>query len=129
MQIKTPSPLTSTSIATTTESTNSPVAISISAHHQSGKVLINLTPPKQPTSSINGSSERRAPLDVCCVIDVSGSMGSEAPIPGDPATGSQLEKTGLTVLDIVKHSLRTIITTMKDGEQNSLGLYSASPSV
>jgi hypothetical protein len=102
------------------EPADSSVAISLSADPDSQKVLINLIPPKQPTNSIDDSPAHRAPLDICCVIDVSGSMGSEAPIPGDPATGVQLERTGLTVLDVVKHSLRTIIATMKEGKLANL---------
>jgi hypothetical protein len=42
-------------------------------------------------------------------------MGSDAPIPGDTAEGGQAERTGLSVLDVVKHSLKTIIATMQEG--------------
>ena len=43
-------------------------------------------------------------------------MGSEASIPADPATGKPAESNGLSVLDVVKHSLRTIVTTMQEGD-------------
>ena len=118
MQITT-SATSISSLHTFVESIDS-VAISLSADHESRTVLITVTPPKQPVSSINDSHSQRAPLDICCVIDVSGSMGFDAPIPGVPAAGGQVESTGLSVLDVVKHSLRTIISTMKDGKHNQL---------
>ncbi|KAF7983162.1 hypothetical protein HWV62_23388 [Athelia sp. TMB] len=88
-------------IAVDASESNSPVGISLSVDHKSSKVLVTLTPP---------AAAPRAPMDICCVIDVSGSMGSEAPVPGD---GGVKEHTGLSVLDVVKHSLKTIIATMK----------------
>jgi hypothetical protein len=103
-------------MSTSEEATDPSVAISLSADPESNKLLITLTPPKQPISLYHSSTTNRATLNICCVIDVSGSMGSEAPIPGDPAKGEQVERTGLSVLDVVKHSLRTIIATMKEGK-------------
>lgn len=99
----------------------SPLGISLSPDPTSKRLLVTLTPPKSPQNvSDKAKSDvpaKRAPLDICCVIDTSGSMGSEAPIPGDPAQGSKAESTGLSVLDVVKHSLRTIIATMKKGKR------------
>jgi Mg-chelatase subunit ChlD len=105
----------------TLEPANPSVAISLSADPESHILLINLTPPHQP--------EKRAPFDICCVIDVSGSMGSDAPIPGDLAKGIQAESTGLSVLDLVKHSLRTIIATMKEDDRIALVTFSDSAQV
>lgn len=84
------------------------LTLSLTPDRQTNKLLITLTPPAVPPNV----THTRAPLDICCVIDVSGSMDSEAPAPGD--AGSR-ESTGLSVLDIVRHSLKTIITTMKEG--------------
>ena len=121
MQIITPTTTISStstlSASTFVEPTDPSVGISISADHESHEVLISLTPPKQPISSSDYTAQR-ASLDICCVIDVSGSMSSEAPIQGDPTTGGQLEKTGLSVLDVVKHSIRTIMATMKEGKHD-----------
>lgn len=78
----------------------------MSSDPQSRRVLVTLTPPNTPRD------QKRAPLDICCVIDVSGSMGSDAPVPGEAGAA---ESTGLSVLDVVKHALRTIIATMQDG--------------
>jgi hypothetical protein len=110
------SPISIPSVSASVEPTDPSVAIALSADPESNKLLITLIPPKQPTSLYHGSTTNRAALNICCVIDVSGSMGSEAPIPGDPAKSGQVERTGLSVLDVVKHSLRTIIATMKEGK-------------
>jgi hypothetical protein len=118
MEIKIPVPISSTPMSV--EPSNSLVDISLSANPQSHRLLISLIPPKQPTRLVNDS--KRAPLDICCVIDVSESMSSDAPIPGDPGTGGKAEATGLTVLDVVKHSLRTIIATMKDGKSDQFAI-------
>lgn len=99
-----------------TTNTDPSVVVSISSHPYTNDVLVTLTPPSIPV-------EKRAPLDICCVIDVSGSMGSEAPIPGDPAHGNEAESTGLSVLDVVKHSLRTIIATMQPGKSLVAHIY------
>ena len=47
---------------------------------------------------------RRTPVDLVCVVDISGSMGSDATVN----TGTSTESSGLTVLDIVKHALNTM---------------------
>ena len=53
--------------------------------------------------------EKRPPIDLCCVIDVSGSMGSTATIKN--ANGAT-ESNGLTVLDIVKHGVKTMMEVL-----------------
>ena len=114
MQIRpsTPNSIASSQTAAFDDDT---VTISLSSDHETKGVLITLTPPSKPAISEKNAG-RRAPLDICCVIDVSGSMSSGAPIPADPATGKPAESNGLSVLDVVKHSLRTIVTTMQEGE-------------
>ncbi|KAF7973236.1 hypothetical protein HWV62_15735 [Athelia sp. TMB] len=112
----TPSIADSDWTAVDTSDSESPVGISLSADHKSSKVLVTLTPP---------AAAPRAPMDICCVIDVSGSMGTEAPVPGD---GGEKERTGLSVLDVVKHSLKTIIATMKSNRASiAAGLTQMTP--
>ncbi|EGR28365.1 von willebrand factor type a domain protein [Ichthyophthirius multifiliis] len=53
-------------------------------------------------------------FDICCVIDVSGSMNDEARIQGDT------ESAGLSVLDIVKHSVKTIIVNLRPEDRLSI---------
>jgi hypothetical protein len=100
--------------------TDETLAVSLSSDPESKAVLITVTPP--PTLG-KSSVGRRAPLDICCVIDVSGSMSSKASIPADPATGKPAESNGLSVLDVVKHSLRTIVTTMQEGDHDGKHLF------
>lgn len=75
-------------------------------------VMVRLTPPE---------GTGRVPSDVCCIVDISGSMGVEALLKtesGD-STGH-----GLSVLDIVKHALKTIIMNMTDVDRLALVVYS-----
>jgi hypothetical protein len=92
------------------------VTVSLSSDPQTKEVLVSVAPPSKP-ESFKDKTSGRAPLDICCVIDVSGSMSSEASIPADPVTGKPAESNGLSVLDVVKHSLRTIVSTMQPGKQ------------
>ena len=48
----------------------------------------------------------KAPLDIICVVDVSYSMSSIASIPGE------VEQSNLTILDLVKHSIKTTIKSL-----------------
>ncbi|KAJ3085923.1 hypothetical protein HK102_013684, partial [Quaeritorhiza haematococci] len=66
---------------------------------------------------------RRSQLDVCCVIDISGSMGEEVVIK--TAEGS-VERDGLSILDIVKHAVKTIIHTLNPTDRLALVSFSNS---
>lgn len=63
-------------------------------------VMVELLPPE-------GTS--RTPSDFCCVVDISGSMGAEALLQSE--TG-EMAGHGLSVLDVVKHALKTIIKNL-----------------
>lgn len=58
--------------------------------------------------------------DICCVIDVSGSMGTEAVIK----TSLGEEGFNLSLLDIVKHAVKTIIRSLKEYDRLALVTYS-----
>ena len=62
--------------------------------------------------------DSRVPVDVICVVDVSGSMGTEAK--------SGEESHGLSLLDIVKHAVRVVIGLLGDGDRLALVTYSNS---
>jgi len=64
----------------------------------------------------------RTPSDICCVLDTSGSMGSEAKILG--ASGTE-ESHGLSLLDIAKHGLRTIIKTCSSADRLTIVTFNA----
>jgi Mg-chelatase subunit ChlD len=64
-------------------------------------------------------SDVRASVDVVLVVDVSGSMSSEATIQ----TGqNSREQHGLSLLDVVKHACRTVAASL--GENDRLGVVS-----
>ena len=65
---------------------------------------------------------QRTPSDVCCVVDVSGSMGAEATMQN--ADGG-LEAHGLSLLDVVKHAVTTIISILEPTDRLSLVAYSS----
>jgi len=77
------------------------------------QVLLKVNPPNTP---------ERLPADVCVVVDVSGSMQQEATIKTGIARES--EAPPLSVLDIVKHALKTLIHTMRAGDHLGIVAYS-----
>lgn len=72
-------------------------------------------------SACSPDSMVRPPVDVCLVVDVSGSMGSSAVIKTDAQAAGD-ESHGLSVLDVVKHMMRTV--TQMLGEQDRLSIVS-----
>ena len=76
------------------------------------QVLTTITPPE---------GTQRTPLDICCVVDVSGSMDTEATMQN---SSGQTESHGLSILDIVKHAVLTIIKALLPSDRFSLVVYS-----
>lgn len=64
---------------------------------------------------------KRTPSDICCVVDVSGSMGSEAMLKTE---AGDMSGHGLSVLDVVKHGLNTIIHNLEENDRLALVAYS-----
>ncbi|KAL7951574.1 hint domain-containing protein [Trichoderma barbatum] len=89
---------------------SSPVDLQLHRIPSKDALLVKIQPPKEPSKPIS-----HVACDVVLVIDVSGSMCSAAPVPGE---GS--EETGLSVLDLTKHAAFTIIETMD--ERDRLGI-------
>jgi len=71
-------------------------------------VVVNVHMPDEQT---------RVPMDVCCVIDISGSMGQLATPANDESSAAQ---GGLSVLDIVKHAVKAVICILEDCDRMSL---------
>ncbi|KAM0351863.1 hypothetical protein ACHAPU_002376 [Fusarium lateritium] len=82
--------------------------------HRSG-LLVNIQPPKEPSVKIP-----HVPCDIVLVIDVSGSMGAAAPVPGEDG-----ESNGLSVLDLTKHAARTIIESMNENDRLSIVTFAS----
>lgn len=77
-------------------------------------VILKVQPPKGPANQ----KLSHVPCDIALVIDVSGSMGADAPVPGEG------ESTGLSVLDLVKHACRTILSTMTAEDRLAIVTFS-----
>lgn len=60
--------------------------------------------------------ENRKPVDICCVVDISGSMGTTATYEEEGA----VKDDGLSILDIVKHAVKTVMHTLKDEDRLAL---------
>lgn len=86
----------------------------------SSALIASVQPPLQPRDAAN---THHVPCDIVLVIDVSGSMGADAPAPG-AADG---ENTGLSVLDVVRHAALTIVETLD--ERDRLGIVTFASSV
>ncbi|KAF2395996.1 hypothetical protein EJ06DRAFT_517193 [Trichodelitschia bisporula] len=83
---------------------------------QSG-VLVRITPPRAPSSPLN-----HVPCDIVLSIDVSGSMSKAAEIP--TAKGEDVERTGLTILDVTRHAAQTIIETLDANDRLGIVVFS-----
>lgn len=90
---------------------------SIGAAKDEALVLATLQPSK-------GAEPRFC--DLCCVVDVSGSMGTEATAMNDKGTR---EAHGLSLLDVVKHAVKTIINILRPEDRLSLVSYSTTANV
>lgn len=61
-----------------------------------------------------------------CVVDISGSMGAEASVKTD--SGKE-EKHGLSLLDIVKHAVKTVVHTLQPTDRFALVVFSTTARV
>ncbi|KUI69456.1 hypothetical protein VM1G_04919 [Cytospora mali] len=102
---------------TETQETSSPSAdatVNIQPLPDKNGVIVTVQPPKVPAND----KLSHVPCDIALVIDVSGSMGDDAPVPGEG------ERTGLSVLDLVKHACRTIMSTMTAEDRLAIVTFS-----
>lgn len=81
-------------------------------------MIAKIQPPYMPLNT----KIAHVPCDIVLVIDVSGSMGLNAPLPDN--SGKKTENFGLSVLDLVKHAAKTILSTL-DG-RDRLGIVTFS---
>ena len=62
-------------------------------------------------------TQTRGPMDIACVIDTSGSMNTAA--TREDENGNVISD-GLSILDVVKHAVKTVIHTLEDGDRLTL---------
>ena len=72
------------------------------------------------------NSDTRAPIHVCLVIDVSGSMATEATMKG---ADGQVESHGFSLLDIVKQAAHAVRVTLTDIDTLSIVKYSSNAEI
>jgi len=79
-------------------------------------VFVSVQPPDAPDTG------KPLPCDITCIIDTSGSMGREATI--QDAAGNT-ERHGLSLLDVAKHGVRTVINTLHATDRLCLVSFSS----
>ncbi|KAK1573544.1 von Willebrand factor type A domain-containing protein [Colletotrichum navitas] len=85
-------------------------------------LIAKVTPPTQPSKPTV-----HVPCDIVLIIDVSGSMGCNAPVPANP--GEKTENYGLSVLDLVKHAARTVLETLNEGDRLGIVTFASKAKV
>ncbi|OAA56319.1 von willebrand factor type a domain containing protein [Niveomyces insectorum RCEF 264] len=122
----------------------SPVGLTIHRLPTDDGVIIKATPPTEPDGGVvtvpastpadgttasggGGAKTKHVPCDIVLVIDVSGSMGVDAPVPA--VEGEAAEENGFSVLDLVKHAARTILETLDTGDRIGLVQFATAASV
>jgi hypothetical protein len=87
----------------------------------SSSLLVKIRPPPPPANTSRLAPH--TPCDVVLVVDVSGSMAAEANVPGEA------ERTGLSVLDLVKHAAKTILESMDSRDRLGIVTFGARSTV
>jgi len=55
--------------------------LTVSGEGGNSSALVTIHPPSQPGDA--GTPPQRAPVDLCCVVDISGSMADDAAVPSE----------------------------------------------
>ncbi|OJD13212.1 hypothetical protein AJ78_06304 [Emergomyces pasteurianus Ep9510] len=116
-----PHPGTSTTIVG--ELNPNEVGVQLHPLPDTNSLILSVHPPLQPEKGI-----RHVPCDIVLCIDVSYSMQSGAPLPTTDESGKP-EETGLSVLDLTKHSARTIIETLNENDRLGVVVFSTEAEV
>ncbi|KAI9141026.1 hint-domain-containing protein [Paraphysoderma sedebokerense] len=97
-----------------------PISLRLSCHEineEERLVKVSVLPP---------DSKAPVPVSICAVVDISGSMGTEATIRGE---SGDKETYGLSVLDVVKHALKTVVVSLREVDKMALVTFSDSAEV
>lgn len=92
--------------------------LEINSIESKSSFLVSFHPPARPPGQID-----HVPCDIVLVIDVSGSMAELAPFP-DVDDEQERANAGLTVLDLVRHLCRAIISTLNKHDRLALITFS-----
>jgi len=68
----------------------------------------------------------RAPVDVCCVVDVSASMRAKATREDE---NGELVDDGLTILNLVQHAIKTVMCTLTENDRLSIVAFNGKASI
>eukprot|EP00800_Vazella_pourtalesii_P003159 TRINITY_DN1319_c1_g4_i1.p1 TRINITY_DN1319_c1_g4~~TRINITY_DN1319_c1_g4_i1.p1 ORF type:complete len:684 (+),score=88.35 TRINITY_DN1319_c1_g4_i1:50-2053(+) len=102
----------------TTGVSSADISLEVTAHpleNQENLFMVSVKPEDCDT---------RPPCDICCVVDVSCSMDTEAKTKNDKG---DVESHGLTLLDIVKHAVKTVVMSLEGKDRMSLIVYDTNP--
>lgn len=84
---------------------------------ESNKVTVKSYPEIQVKTLQTEKLERREPVSLCCVIDISGSMSSGTTCPSKSGV---VEDYGFNILDLVKYAVEVVIESMNDEDRLSI---------
>jgi len=103
--------------------TSHDVGVSLYPSASQDGLIITMEPPSEPADR----NLAHIPCDIVLVIDVSGTMGVDAPVPTNP--GEEIEPSGLSVLDLVKHAARTIVETLNENDRLGIVTFASQAKV
>lgn len=102
------------------DTSSPPLYFQLNSFPSKNEVIASLQAPAAPANPVH-----HVPCDIVLVIDVSASMFSAAPVPGEDTS----EENGLSILDLVKHASLTIIETMDERDRLSIVTFSSDAEV
>ena len=65
--------------------------------------------------------EEAPPIDLVCIIDISGSMNNSAACLTDGKT--EYEDLGYSTLDLVKHAVKTVVKALRETDSITIILF------
>jgi len=72
----------------------------------------------------------REPVDICCVVDVSGSMVSKATYEVEQPNGEIIKKDdGFSILDIVKHAIKAVMHMLESNDRVAIVAFNGTARV